>query len=370
LGSHEATTRFVLELTEDVPYRVFTLADPFRVVIDLPKITWPDAGTVPQLTGVVEALRFGSFEPGTSRVVLDVAQPTAIEGVFMLAPQAGKPQRFVLDLKPVSRAAYFAQRPREPFASATPMAPPQPAIATLVPPRKPSRTKPVVVIDAGHGGVDPGAIGPGGAKEKEMTLAYAKALQAALQAEGTYHVVLTREDDRFIQLRDRIKIAERAGADLLISLHINTHRSHTVRGASVYTVSEKASDREAARLAAAENAADEAAGVNFTSYPDDVKDILRDLTARETKNLSNQLAETLIAEVGKNAVLLPNTHRFAGFVVLKSLTVPSILFEIGYLSHPEEARALNSKTHRDKVVAAMQRAIDRYFAWQQTVSRS
>jgi len=370
LGSHEATTRFVLELTEDVPYRVFTLADPFRVVIDLPKITWPDAGTVPQLTGVVEALRFGSFEPGTSRVVLDVAQPTAIEGVFMLAPQAGKPQRFVLDLKPVSRAAYFAQRPREPFASATPMAPPQPAIATLVPPRKPSRTKPVVVIDAGHGGVDPGAIGPGGAKEKEMTLAYAKALQAALQAEGTYHVVLTREDDRFIQLRDRIKIAERAGADLLISLHINTHRSHTVRGASVYTVSEKASDREAARLAAAENAADEAAGVNFTSYPDDVKDILRDLTARETKNLSNQLAETLIAEVGKNAILLPNTHRFAGFVVLKSLTVPSILFEIGYLSHPEEARALNSKTHRDKVVAAMQRAIDRYFAWQQTVSRS
>ena len=370
IGAHADKTRFVLELSEDLPYRVFTLADPFRVVIDLPEVSWPGAGTDPQLAGVIEALRFGRFEPGTNRLVLDVAGPVALDGVFMLAPDGGKPQRFVLDLKPVSRSAYFAQRAREPVTSTLPMSAPQPSIATLVPPRRPSRSKPVVVIDAGHGGVDPGAVASGGRKEKELTLAYAKALKAVLVSRGDYQVVLTREDDRFIQLRDRIKIAERAGADVLISLHVNTHRSRSIRGASVYTVSEKASDEEAARLAEAENAADELAGVNLTAYTGDVQDILRDLTARETKNLSNQLAETLIAEVGKSSRLLPNTHRFAGFVVLKSITVPSILFEIGYLSNPEEAKALASKAHRDKVVASMVRAIDSYFAWHQTVSRS
>ena len=228
----------------------------------------------------------------------------------------------------------------------------------------------MVVIDPGHGGVDPGAVASGGRREKDLTLAYAKALKAALTARGDYQVVLTREDDRFIQLRDRIKIAERAGADVLISLHVNTHKSRRIRGASVYTVSEKASDQEAARLAESENAADLLAGVNLTNYTGDVQDILRDLTARETKNLSNHFAETLIAEVGKTGRLLPNTHRFAGFVVLKSITVPSILFEIGYLSHPEESKALATKAHRDKMVASMVRAIDSYFDWQQTVSRS
>ena len=196
------------------------------------------------------------------------------------------------------------------------------------------------------------------------------ALKQALVASGRYQVLLTREDDRFIQLRDRIRIAERAGGDVLISLHANTHKSGKIRGASVYTVSEKASDQEAARLAESENAADQLAGVNLTNYTDDVRDILRDLTARETKNLSNHFAETLISEVGKVNRLLPNTHRFAGFVVLKSITVPSILFEIGYLSHPEEARQLRSRAHRDKMIASMVRAIDTYFDWQQTVSRT
>jgi N-acetylmuramoyl-L-alanine amidase len=370
IGAHVDKTRFVLELSEDLPYRVFTLADPFRVVIDLPEVTWQGHETAPVIGGVIKALRFGRFEPGTKRVVLDVSGPVSLDGIFMLGPDGGKPHRFVLDMKPVSREVYFASRPAEPITSKVPLKPLQPAIATLVPPPKPSQTRPVVVIDPGHGGVDPGALASGGIKEKDLTLAYAKALKQALVASGRYQVVLTREDDRFIQLRDRIRIAERAGGDVLISLHANTHKSGKIRGASVYTVSEKASDREAARLAESENAADQLAGVNLTNYTDDVRDILRDLTARETKNLSNHFAETLISEVGKVNRLLPNTHRFAGFVVLKSITVPSILFEIGYLSHPEEARQLRSRAHRDKMIASMVRAIDRYFDWQQTVSRT
>jgi N-acetylmuramoyl-L-alanine amidase len=193
-----------------------------------------------------------------------------------------------------------------------------------------------------------------GYKEKQLTLDYARALRDALLATRRYRVTVTRADDRFIKLRDRMGIAQRAGGDLFISLHANTHNSRKIRGASVYTVSEKASDAEAARVAETENAADAIAGVNLSQHPDDVRDILLDLTR----------------EVGTVNKLLPNSHRFAGFAVLKSPSVPSVLLEVGYMSHPKEARMLQTKSHRNKVVGAMVRAIDRYFEWQQMVSRT
>jgi N-acetylmuramoyl-L-alanine amidase len=371
IGVHPEKTRFVLDLSEEIPYRAFTLPDPFRVVIDFPEVEWA-AGEPPigPTSGVVQAMRFGRFEPGTMRIVLDVARPVIIEKAYLLAPRDGKAHRFVLDLRTVSAAEYASLRAAQPLSSSAPLVPPQPAIARLKPRRKPTNTLPMIVIDSGHGGVDPGAISVTGYKEKSLTLDYGRALRDALLATGRYRVTMTRSDDRFIKLRDRMGIAQRVGGDLFISLHANSHNSRKIRGASVYTVSEKASDAEAARVAEKENAADAIAGVNLSQHPDDVRDILLDLTWRETKNLSKQFADTIIKEVGTVNSLLPNSHRFAGFAVLKSPTVPSVLLEIGYMSHPKEAQMLQRRSHRNKIVGAMVRAIDRYFEWQQMVSRS
>lgn len=371
IGQHPGKTRFVLELSQPVPYRVFTLPDPFRVVIDLPQFGWKlsDVQT-PRRGGLITGLRHGPFAPGTGRVVLDMAAPVVLESIFMLPAGNGRPNRFVVDIKRVSRTAYFATPQRQPVTSAVPLAPPKDALAGTVPTGPPDDPRPVIVVDAGHGGVDPGAKGVSGIYEKELTLQYAQALKAALLSTGRYRVVLTRADDRFVELRDRIRIAEKGKGDLLISLHANNHDSPKIRGASVYTLSEKASDKEAGRLAAAENAADALAGVELGEQSGEVRGILIDLAQRESMNLSKQFANTLVMKVGQVAKLLRNTHRFAGFAVLKSPNVPSILLEIGYLSNRKEEREMRRLSYRNKVVGSIIKAIDDYFAWQKTVSRT
>lgn len=401
IGETPERTRFVMELSDSVPYRVFTLPDPFRVVIDLPEVAWTvPEGRQPTARGLVTGLRFGLFTAGTSRIVLDVSQPTHLQKVFVIPPRDGKPLRLVVDLEQVSRATYFAAAGQAatggsgtaaaPAATASgssgptvatsrqPLSAPgsAPGIAAL--PRlkpkpggsKPVDTRPIIVIDPGHGGVDPGAIGVSGAYEKNIALDYGRALKRALAATGRYRVVATRDRDVFLKLRERIALAQRANGDLFISLHANIHRSGKIRGASVYTLSETASDKEAAAIAAAENAADVLAGVDLTDQTGDVRGILIDLAQRETMNLSKKFANDLVVEVGKDVKLLRNTHRFAGFAVLKSPTIPSVLFEIGYMSNRQEERLLRSKAHRDKVVASIIRAIDGFFSKQRTATRS
>ncbi len=376
MGETPERTRFVLELSEDLPYRVFTLPDPFRVVLDLPEVEWNlPGGRQPRVRGLITDLRFGLFAPGTSRVVLDVKRPVHLQKVFMIPPRDGKPHRLVIDVEEVSREAYFAAQgaasgevstsdtPLGPVARTLPAAPP-------LPPVKPQDTRPTVVIDPGHGGVDPGAVGVSGSYEKDLTLFYGRALKDALEATGRYRVVLTRERDLFLKLRERIRLAQEAEGDLFISLHANVHSSGKIRGASIYTLSETASDEEAAALAAAENAADVLAGVNLTDQTGDVRNILIDLAQRETMNLSKKFANDLVREVGRETQLLRNTHRFAGFAVLKSPVVPSILFEIGYMSNRQEERLLRSEEHRDKIVASIIRAIDGYFEKQRAADRS
>ena len=373
IGEHPDRTRFVLELSEDLPYRVFTLPDPFRVVLDLPEVEWnlPD-GRQPRVRGLISDLRFGLFAPGTSRVVLDMKRPVHLEKVFVIPPRDGKPYRLVVDVEAVTREQYFAtqgsasgetsgsDRPLMPLAKAVPSPPPP----------KPADSRPTVVIDPGHGGVDPGAVGVSGSYEKNLTLFYGKALKQALEATGRYRVVMTRERDVFLKLRERIRLAQEAEGELFISLHANVHSSGKIRGASIYTLSETASDEEAAALAAAENAADVLAGVNLTDQTGDVRNILIDLAQRETMNLSKKFANDLVREVGRETKLLRNTHRFAGFAVLKSPVVPSILFEIGYMSNRQEERLLRSAAHRDKIIASIIRAIDGYFERQKAASRS
>jgi N-acetylmuramoyl-L-alanine amidase len=373
IGEHPERTRFVLELSEELPYRVFTLPDPFRVVLDLPEVDWrlPE-GEQPRPLGLISDLRFGLFAPGTSRVVLDVKSPVHLQQVFVIPPREGKSHRLVIDVQAVSREQYFAAQQTDKAEAAVsdePLAPLAEAVPAL-PPAKPSESRPIIVVDPGHGGVDPGAVGVSGLYEKNLALGYGLALRDALEATGRYRVVLTRDRDVFLKLRERIQVAQQAEGDLFISLHANTHNSGRIRGASIYTLSETASDEEAAALAAAENAADVLAGVNLGDQTGDVRNILIDLAQRETMNLSKKFANDLVVEVGQETKLLGNTHRFAGFAVLKSPVVPSILFEIGYMSNRQEERLLRSPEHRAKIVASIIRAIDGYFERQKAADRS
>ncbi|MFQ6016613.1 MAG: N-acetylmuramoyl-L-alanine amidase [Kiloniellaceae bacterium] len=368
IGEHPDKTRFVMELSEEPRYRIFTLPDPFRVVIDLPELDWkPPAEALPGGSGLIAAMRFGLFAPGTSRVVLDAKSPVEVQNVFVMAPQDGHANRLVLDIVPVSREAFFESARGAPITSKTPL---EPVRTVFVPPRPKADQRPTIVIDPGHGGVDPGARSISGVDEKAIALTYARDLKRRLETVGRYRVVLTREKDIFIRLRDRMALAERMDGDLFVSLHANNHKSRKVRGVSVYTLSEKASDAEAGALAARENKADVIAGIDLSDQTEVVSMILIDLAQRETMNLSKQFANMLVEEAGKVTRLLANTHRFAGFAVLKSPTVPSVLVEIGYLSNRTEERLLRSAAHRAKVTSAIVEAVKAYFEWQENLNRS
>jgi N-acetylmuramoyl-L-alanine amidase len=371
VGPHPDMTRFVLELSEAPAYEIFTLPDPFRVVMDLPELDWRlPADQVPRGMGVIEDLRFGLFQPGRSRVVLDVKTPVRIKNVHILPP-GGKytTHRLVIDLQTVTRRAFLTLDRRKVVSRAR-LPAVQPAGLPRLPAKPSTDTRPTVVIDAGHGGVDPGATGVSGAREKDIVLAYARELKRQLLATGRYRVAMTRDSDVTLPLRTRVELGEQAEGDLFVSLHANIFKSRRVRGASVYTLSEKASDAEAEALAAKENRADVLSGVNLDGQSEDVSKILIDLAQRETMNLSKNFANVLVTEIGKSARLLPKPHRSAGFAVLKSPTVPSVLVEVGYMSNRKEERLLLSKAHRKKVSAAIIKAIDNYFKWHEKVSRS
>ena len=370
IGVHPDKTRFVLELTEPPAYRAFTLPDPFRVVIDLPALEWSlGPQRIVKGGGLVQGLRYGLFAPGTSRVVLDVAEPVDFAKVFSLPPNNGYGHRLVIDLKPISREDYFA-RSRTPLVSSPPLPRAQQAALPLAPPKPQGDGRPVIVIDAGHGGVDPGAISRSGIYEKTLALDYAKELKRQIEAGGRYRVQMTRESDVFIRLRDRVAYAQNSGAGLFVSLHANTHRKRDLRGAAVYTLSEKASDAEAAALAAKENKADAIAGIDLSDQPEVVSKILIDLAQRETMNQSKKFANTLVNQLSTAGPVLRNTHRSAGFAVLKSPIVPSVLVEVGYLSNKAEEKLLRTEAHRRKIAQAIVRAIDSYFASQRTAEPS
>lgn len=372
IGQHEDSTRFVIDLSEPVAWRVFTLPDPYRLVVDLPEIVWNLPSELPPgKQGLIGSLRYGLFAPGVSRVVLDLTGPAAVSQVQLLPPNEQGKHRLFIDLKPVSEAAFQAPEARLPIQSAEVLPAAEGGGGVVPPPVKPAPKgdqRPLIVIDAGHGGIDPGATGVSGIQEKKLVLDYALELKAQIEEKGKFRVLLTREKDVFIQLRDRYQIAEQAGADLFISLHANTHAKSSIQGASVFTLSEKGadSDAEAAALAAKENAADALAGVTDS---DDVAAILGDLMRRETMNLSKNMANRLVDEIGDETKLLKNTHRFANFAVLRSPTVPSVLIEIGYLSNKKEEELMRSKKHRQAVSRAIVRAIEGYFSWQEALNK-
>lgn len=375
IGIHPDKTRMVLELSQKVPYRIFTLQDPYRVVIDLPEVAWKIPPTPHSPAGsLITSYRFGLFQAGNSRLVVDVNKPAKVAGHVLLPATKRHPYRLVIDLAPVT-AAEFAQTERQ-FASKDWVDPVvhQSSVATAKPRTGDGKglgpQKRIVMLDPGHGGVDPGAIGVTGVEEKNITLQVARRVKHTLEATGRYKVLMTRNTDIYVPLRKRYQLAEAAGAELFISLHADINDDPRIRGTSIYTLSEKASDHEAAALAAKENRSDAIAGIDLSNQSDAVASFLIELRQRQTMNESAIFSESLIHEVSTSSKLLRNTHRFAGFAVLKSPDVPSVLIELGYLSNRKDEKALTNPRHQETMARAILRAADAFFERKERLSRS
>ena len=365
VGQHDGMTRLILDLTEPTTFKIFALSGPPRVVIDLPAVHWAleERSLAVGHSGVVR-LRYGQFRPDTSRIVVDLDQPLAVRQARMLAADAEgtAPHRLVLEFVPIALSAYeAAARPPKPVLRAKPAAPAGPVpLPKLKPAPKPVRH--LIAIDAGHGGRDPGAIATNGLREKTLALAFARELRTVLVESGRYQVVMTRDGDRKIRLKRRVVIARNAGADLFLSIHLDRLENRDVRGASVYTLSDEASDVETAELAARENKADIVADVDLTDgYDGDVAKVLISLVQQNTMNCSAALAATLLPELERVAPLIRRPHRFGDFRVLKAPDIPSVLVELGFLSNDQDAERLTSKTHRRALAGAILNALDTYF---------
>lgn len=429
LGIHPDKTRFVLELSDAVSFTVSMAADPYRVIIDLPDLIWPGGALPVEGKGVVARYRHAAGGPRGTRLTFETVGPARLREGYMIPARDGHQPRLVLDLEKTTPAEFrqlaaatagndavgefgtkspltmssivasamaiptpqpspqpaapestapSAVTAPPPFAPLPPIPPAQliPAALPVAPPlpdnKPPTVTeKPLIVLDPGHGGQDPGAIGVGGIYEKDITLATAKEVKRQLEATGRYRVKLTRDSDVFIRLRDRVSIGREAGADLFISLHADSISSGDIRGMSIYTLSDKASDREAEMLAAKENRADALVGLDLSGENKLVANILIDLAQRDAMNHSKRFATLALQNLGRDVPLIPNRpHRQAGFAVLTAPDVPSALIEMGYLSNQRDIKLLTSSGHRERLGKGLARTIDAYFRWLHGTQRS
>jgi N-acetylmuramoyl-L-alanine amidase len=355
-------TRFIADLSKKVDVHVFALGNPYRVIVDAPDVNFqmPD-GVGKEKRGLVTAYRYGLFAPGKARIVLDVSGPFLIDKAFVLEARDDQPARLVVGLVPTDEKTFLAKLKESKPEQAASAAPSPPTQA----PARPADAKLVVVLDPGHGGVDPGTSSATGITEKEVVLTFARALKAKLEATGRYEVFLTRDDDTFLPLRGRVEFAQKKGAGLFLSIHADYFPKQTDKatGATVYTLSEEASDEEAKALAAKENFSDALAGVELPRDSDEVlANILIDLAQRETQNRSVIFARSIVGELANKGSLHTRRLRSAGFRVLKAPDIPSVLLELGFLSNPDDEKRLTSDAWRDKTAAAVAESIDVYFA--------
>lgn len=350
-------TRFKVTLSKPVKAQAFLMERPDRLIIDLPEVAFhlpADAGRKKE--GLISSYRFGLFAPGRSRVVMELAQPANVSAIHVDPNAPGGAAVLTVELARVERDDFRKAVAESALAAAK--AAPEPAL-----PKQTKDPRPVIMIDPGHGGIDPGAAAQGGVIEKDLVLSFAQKLKRKLEADGRYRVLMTREQDVFVSLGDRVRIARAAKADLFISVHADSiSGGQDVRGLTVYTGSERASDADSARLADRENKADAVAGVESAAMADEISDILQDLTLRETRTFSHGFATRLVGEFDAVARLNKNPHREARFQVLRAHDVPSVLVELGYLSSKRDLDLLLSDDWREKMVSAMQVAVDRFFA--------
>lgn len=375
-GLNVGKTRVVIDLSGAADYRVFALGDPWRIVVDLPSARFAVSKSRSVSNATIKDYRSGMLDDGLTRIVFDLRRPAVLDQVFSLGGNGTLKDRLVMDLAPASENLFTARvgvihgnkdlRGLGPAPTTSDFAGMQnETVRKAAPPERKPATAPekyTIIIDAGHGGEDPGAQGAGSIKEKNITLAIAKELKRQLEETGRYRAVLTRSRDVFIRLRQRVEIARKEKGDLFVSIHADKIERTGVQGASIYTLSGTASDAETARLAEEENSAGIVAGVDLSAESQDVAGILLDLAMREKMNESNLLARFMEDAFRRESVkLLPNSHRSAGFAVLKAPDIPSVLIESGFLSNPEESRLLSSSAFQRRLSSAILQGIDAYF---------
>ena len=329
---------------------------PDRIVVDMPEVNFhldPSVGRVGALPSgsLVKGFRFGLLAPGRSRIVIDLARTACPAQISAKSIVEGEPAaRLTIELKPCDPSAFAALASS--YAAATASTSPAPAPA-----------RPIIVLDPGHGGADGGARGLGGVQEKTLVFNFCAELKRQLDATKRYGIVMTRDGDQYVDLEDRVVMARKANASLFISVHADTlSEDKGVSGSTVYTVADHASDAEAARIAARENAAGRSSGGSGPLDNLDVADILFDLKRRETRTYAHIFSRGLVDNLRGAAKLNRNPERSAGFVVLKAPEFPSVLVEIGYLSNAQDVQSLASPEWQTKTAAAMVREIDAFFA--------
>ncbi|MGO9357102.1 MAG: N-acetylmuramoyl-L-alanine amidase [Xanthobacteraceae bacterium] len=367
IAGDEKHTRFVLDLDRKIDVRAFALADPNRVILDVPQLNFQlPAGVGQAGRGLIRAFRYGLVMPGGSRIVFDLTGPARIESAAVLDAANGQPARLVVELAAVDQATFRQSLKAEDKAQLRPALADRTVASTVVAdaagtaPGAAPDPRPVIVIDPGHGGIDNGTVSSGGEAEKTLVLGFATALRDHIEKSGKFRVVMTRSDDTFIPLAERVRIARNQKAALFVSIHADAlpRAEGDAQGATIYTLSDRASDTEAERLAEAENKADAIGGVNLTEEPTDVADILIDLAQRETRTFSNRFARMLADEMKGVARLHKHPLKSAGFRVLKAPDVPSVLIELGYVSNKDDLQHLVSETWRERTADRVGRAVE------------
>ena len=347
-------TRIVIRFDSEPDLRWVLLRGPHRLAIELPQTRFTFNPSRLRAHGLVRDIEHGRVGDDGARVIIATKGPFVVERAEVVPEESGDGFRLALDIAAAGERAFEAALAEQAMTT-----------AATVNPDKSGRVAArrfTVVIDPGHGGDDGGARGVAGSAEKDVTLAFSQQLAQALRAAGRYDIHLTRESDIFLRLDERVRIARQLDADLFISVHADTIRYKNIRGATVYTVSDTASDAEAQALADRENVADRIGGIDIPDENHEVADILVDLIRRETHAFSVSFARTLVGELAESVGLINNPHRFAGFRVLKAPDVPSVLVELGYLSNEMDEAQLLDPVWREKAVGSIASAISQFAA--------
>ncbi|WP_246806211.1 N-acetylmuramoyl-L-alanine amidase [Rhizobium lusitanum] len=357
IAGDEARTRIVVDMDREPTFTVHYLNNPVRVVVDLPATAFgfPAADLKP--SGLFKDIRYGTMDANSARIVLTAKKPVKLVAAKAQADEGGKGYRLVLDAEMLP-PEQFAELVKQQSWTAADTAK---DVGPVDPTQKTDPNTFLVAVDAGHGGIDAGATGTDGAtQEKDITLAFAKIFADKLNAQPGIKAFLTRDKDQYLSLSERVTIARQNHASLFISLHADTLKQKDIRGATVYTISDKASDRLAGEVADRENDSDRIAGTEAQAQPAAVADILLDLTRRETQAFSISLAQDVLSSFNGQISMINNPHRHAGFQVLTAPDVPSILLELGFLSNKEDEKLLLDADWRQKVADRLTEAVKQY----------
>lgn len=358
IAGDDARTRLIIDFDRKPDFEVHYVANPYRILIDLPQTDFGIKAEELEARGIFTDIRYGAMAAGRSRIVLTATRPVGVALAEVQQEEGASSHRLVIDAAIVTETVFQAQMEKQSWKEVSAQA------GSDLPVQLPGSKADgpfVIAVDAGHGGIDNGARG-GVTKmeEKHVTLAFAKQLAEALNALPDTRAILTRDKDEFLSLSQRVQLARSEGANLLISIHADTLRQKDIRGATVYTISDKASDSLAASLAERENLSDQIAGIAFVDEPAEVADILLDLTRRETQAFSINLAQSVVGKFKDQVLLINNPHRHAGFRVLTAPDVPSILLELGFMSNKEDEKLLTDPEWQKKVAGLIAEAVKDY----------